>query len=62
MHCGLERGITISSGDIHVWIYDDVTDNCVLNLQRKTSFFVTLLHLYYCGTSCHLCNETMCYL
>ena len=34
MHCGLERDITISPGDIHFWIYDDVTDNCVLDLQR----------------------------
>ena len=24
-----------SSGDIHFWIYDDVTDNFVLDLQRK---------------------------
>ena len=24
-----------SPGDIHFWIYDDVTDNCILDLQRK---------------------------
>ena len=35
-----------SPGDIHFWIYDDVTDNCILDLQRKISIlnaFVPLL-------------------
>ena len=35
-----------SPGYIHFWIYDDVTDNCILNLQRKNSIrnaFVPLL-------------------
>ena len=27
----------ISPGDIHFWIYDDVTDNSILDLQRKIS-------------------------
>ena len=34
-----------SPGDNHFWIYDDVTDNCILNLQRK-SVFATLLLRY----------------
>ena len=38
--------IASSPGDIHFWTYDDVTDNCVLDLQRKNSIrkaFVPLL-------------------
>ena len=38
-----------SLGDIHFWIYDDATDNCILDLQRKISIrnaFAPLLFLF----------------
>ena len=34
-----------SPGDIHFWIYDDVTDNCILDLQRKISILNTFAPL-----------------
>ena len=30
--------IASSPRDIHFWIYDDVTDNCILDLQEKIEF------------------------
>ena len=36
----------ISPGDIHFWIYDDVTDNSILDLQRKISICNVLATLF----------------
>jgi len=35
--CCFRLNLFFSPGDTHFWIYDDVTDNCILDLQRKIS-------------------------
>ena len=32
------EGVNGQSGDIHFWKYDDVTDDCILDLQRKNQY------------------------
>ena len=34
---------TITPGYIHFWLYDDVTDNCILDLQRKISIRAAII-------------------
>ena len=37
MAYNVEKKKSYSPGDIHFWIYDDVTDNCILDLRTKIS-------------------------
>ena len=43
--------VMVSPGDIHFRIYDDVTDNCILDLQRKISIRNAFASLLFCFLS-----------
>ena len=50
----------ISPGDIHFWIYDDVTDNSMLDLQRKISICKAFAPPLFCFLSNPMRPRVIC--